>query len=352
MHHHASPDQVLIAALAHSARCTRRLTDVIARALAHVHRYPMDSQMYPDMPGQYYSGGDELGFMGPGMHPMDGDDQLAEHFAALGLPRDGGGGGLGGATGAAGGWGGEPGGPHGGRGMAHHGGGGRGFSGRSGGGYGKGGPNGGDGGSGGGGRGRGRGRGGGYGKGGPNGGDGGHGGGWGGGRHWQQGQEYGYGQEGMSDSGYGGGKGGRGGYGKGGHHGKGGGWNGGWSADGAMMGGGGFDPRQRDDERERERARNGVRGLRTGTYGFGAGNHGDGVVSHSAEIRRLMETINPEHFDAKPRAARFFVIKSYARMHPLTACCAACATARATARATTTPYRPCPWHTPPHAHPP
>ena len=52
--------------------------------------------------------------------------------------------------------------------------------------------------------------------------------------------------------------------------------------------------RQRDDERDRERARNGVRGLRSGTFGFGAQT---GSVVHSPEIMRLKETINPIQFD-------------------------------------------------------
>merc|ERR1719331_5331 len=65
---------------------------------------------------------------------------------------------------------------------------------------------------------------------------------------------------------------------------------------------------QRDDERDRERARNGVRGLRSGTYGFGGPN---GAVVHSPEIQRLKETINPAQFDVNPKYARFYVIKSY-----------------------------------------
>jgi hypothetical protein len=62
--------------------------------------------------------------------------------------------------------------------------------------------------------------------------------------------------------------------------------------DGGMMG---------YDERDRERARNGVRGLRSGTYGFGGPSGG---VVHSPEIQRLKETINPTNFDINPKCAR------------------------------------------------
>ena len=65
-----------------------------------------------------------------------------------------------------------------------------------------------------------------------------------------------------------------------------------------MMGGdmvSGYGPRK--DERARERARNGVRGLRSGTYGF------RGAMVHSPEIQRLQERINPLDFDTDPRCA-------------------------------------------------
>ena len=70
---------------------------------------------------------------------------------------------------------------------------------------------------------------------------------------------------------------------------------------------GGYD-RQRDEERERERVRNGVRGMRTGQYGFGGPMGG---VVHSPEVRRLQATINPTAFDCAPKFAKFYVIKSY-----------------------------------------
>ena len=66
---------------------------------------------------------------------------------------------------------------------------------------------------------------------------------------------------------------------------------------------------ERGMERDRERARNGVRGVRSGNMGqmsaFGGGN----LVS--TEVMRLKETINPAHLECNPKAARFFVIKSY-----------------------------------------
>ena len=77
-----------------------------------------------------------------------------------------------------------------------------------------------------------------------------------------------------------------------------------------MMGGFDGPMRQRDDERDHERARNGVRGLRSGTFGFGS-QAGGGAVHHSPEIMRLKETINPVHFDPNPKFARFYIIKSY-----------------------------------------
>jgi YTH domain-containing family protein len=71
----------------------------------------------------------------------------------------------------------------------------------------------------------------------------------------------------------------------------------------------GFDDRgKRDEERDRERARNGVRGLRSG--GFGAAGTMPPPV-HTQEVVRLKETINPPDFEINPKFARFFVIKSY-----------------------------------------
>ena len=262
-----------------AATAAAHLLLLSSRGSWRLRRYPMDQMMYPGQGappmapdgGMYYPqmgvggemGAGDMGFMGPGMMGgsmggYGGDEKLAEQFSNLSIPLDGNGGGAAGGGGGPGG------------------GGGRGPYGGGGGGFGKGGPHGGDGGYGGG-RGRGRGRGG-Y--------DSGYG---------------GYGGPGM-DGGYGG-KGGRGGYGKGGgkgfmqHHG---------GYDGGMMG---YDGRgQRDDERDRERARNGVRGLRSGTYGFGGPSVG---VVHSPEIQRLKETINPAQFDTQPKFARFYVIKSY-----------------------------------------
>ena len=106
----------------------------------------------------------------------------------------------------------------------------------------------------------------------------------------------GYGGYGKGDGGFGRGA-GKGGWGRGGGYGRG------------MMGGDGM--MQRDDERDRERARNGVRGLRSGTFGFGNHQGTGGGVNHSPEIKRLMETINPTVFDTNFKFARFFVIKSY-----------------------------------------
>ena len=210
--------------------------------------------------GMYYAGGmpggdagggagGDMSFMGPmgGYGGSDDPTQLAEQFSGLNLP--------GGVDGGLNG-----GGHHGGG----HQGGGRGGGGHWNGNYGRGG-------------GRGRGGGGGYG-------------------HHQIG---GYGPMDGGGYGKGGGGGGKGGYGKGGGYGRG---------DGMM----GFEGpgRQRDDERDRERARNGVRGLRSGTFGFG-GQMGEAMVRHSPEIMRLKETINPMQFDTNPKYARFYVIKSY-----------------------------------------
>lgn len=123
----------------------------------------------------------------------------------------------------------------------------------------------------------------------------------------------GYGGRGYGGKGYGGkGYGGKG-YGGKGHGGKGYGKGGGEYFDDGNVGGGygGYPPHMggyppRDDERERERARNGVRGLRWG----GAGGQ-MGPIVHTPEVRRLMETINPAHFELAPKLARFFIIKSY-----------------------------------------
>lgn len=63
---------------------------------------------------------------------------------------------------------------------------------------------------------------------------------------------------------------------------------------------------KRDEERDRERARNGVRGLRSGGY-----MNPMGPPMHTPEVMRLKETINPPEFEIAPKYARFFVIKSY-----------------------------------------
>ena len=70
---------------------------------------------------------------------------------------------------------------------------------------------------------------------------------------------------------------------------------------------------QRDDERDRERARNGVRGLRSNPLsGFGYSGFGAiTMVNIPPEIARLKDTINPMTFDIAPKYARFYVIKSY-----------------------------------------
>jgi len=78
---------------------------------------------------------------------------------------------------------------------------------------------------------------------------------------------------------------------------------------GMGMGMYGDDRGKRDEERDRERARNGVRGLRSG--GGGQMSMFGGPNLASAEVMRLKETINPMHFECSPRHARFFVIKSY-----------------------------------------
>jgi len=81
---------------------------------------------------------------------------------------------------------------------------------------------------------------------------------------------------------------------------------------GGSGGGGGMggfdDARKRDEERDRERARNGVRGLRSGLGGMGTGGPGNAV---SAEVMRIKETLDPPTFDSNPKFARFFIIKSY-----------------------------------------
>ena len=109
--------------------------------------------------------------------------------------------------------------------------------------------------------------------------------------------------------GKGGGKGGGKGYmhGMGGFHHNDGRGRGGYGKGGGAMGG--FEDRgKRDEERDRERARNGVRGLRSGGFGM-AGTMGPPV--HTPEVMRLKETINPPDFEINPKYARFFVIKSY-----------------------------------------
>jgi len=80
---------------------------------------------------------------------------------------------------------------------------------------------------------------------------------------------------------------------------------------GGGRGGMGFvdDRGKRDEERDRERARNGVRGLRSGNMAQISAFGGPNLVS--AEVMRLKETINPMHFECNPKCARFFVIKSY-----------------------------------------
>ena len=85
---------------------------------------------------------------------------------------------------------------------------------------------------------------------------------------------------------------------------------GGYGMDGRGRGGygkggyaGGFEDRgKRDEERDRERARNGVRGLRSG---FG-GMTPMGPPVHTPEVMRLKETINPAEFEIAPKFARFF----------------------------------------------
>ena len=150
------------------------------------------------------------------------------------------------------------------------------------------------------------------------------GGGWGGGKG---------GGKGGGGGGFGKGGGGKGGGGGGGGFGKGGGgggpggpytpmdghgWNGGWGGPPGMDPSGGqgmtYDMRmQRDDERDRERARNGVRGLRSNPLsGFGYSGFGAiTMVNIPPEIARLKDTINPMTFDIAPKYARFYVIKSY-----------------------------------------
>lgn len=71
------------------------------------------------------------------------------------------------------------------------------------------------------------------------------------------------------------------------------------------------DPRKRDEERDRERARSGVRGLRTGFVASTPGVIGAGTSAMSAEVARIKESVNPAHFDCNPKLARFFIIKSY-----------------------------------------
>uniref|UniRef100_A0A7S0JCS6 YTH domain-containing protein n=1 Tax=Calcidiscus leptoporus TaxID=127549 RepID=A0A7S0JCS6_9EUKA len=77
---------------------------------------------------------------------------------------------------------------------------------------------------------------------------------------------------------------------------------------GRGRGGPNFDTQHKNEERDRERARNGVRGLRSGTA---FGSIGSGVSVLSAEMLHLTESINPPSFDVQPKFARFFIIKSY-----------------------------------------
>jgi len=133
-----------------------------------------------------------------------------------------------------------------------------------------------------------------------------------------------FGAMGMDDmrGGRGGRMGGRGGYGGGygggydGGKGYGGGYGGGRGGGygGAMGPTGGYgydDPRKRDEERDRERARTGVRGVRTGCVMPVPGAVGAGTSAMSAEVKRLKEMVNPPHLDCHPKSARFFIIKSY-----------------------------------------
>ena len=68
--------------------------------------------------------------------------------------------------------------------------------------------------------------------------------------------------------------------------------------------------RRRDEERERERARNGVRGLRSCGSG-GLGGAPGGSVHFSAEVLRIKDSLDSVSFDPNPKYARFFIIKSY-----------------------------------------
>jgi len=123
-----------------------------------------------------------------------------------------------------------------------------------------------------------------------------------GGRGGRMGGRGGYG--GGYGGGYDGGKGYGGGYGGG----RGGGYGGGMGPTGGY---GYDDPRKRDDERDRERARTGVRGVRTGCVMPVPGAVGAGTSAMSAEVKRLKEMVNPPHLDCHPKCARFFIIKSY-----------------------------------------
>jgi hypothetical protein len=71
------------------------------------------------------------------------------------------------------------------------------------------------------------------------------------------------------------------------------------------------DPRKRDEERDRDRARSGVRGLRTGFVASAPGVIGAGTSAMSAEVARIKESVNPAQFDCNLKFARFFIIKSY-----------------------------------------
>ena len=75
----------------------------------------------------------------------------------------------------------------------------------------------------------------------------------------------------------------------------------------------GDDARRRDEERDRERARNGIRGTRVGAHmGMGIlGGLGSGYSAMSLEVQRLKDMVNPTTFDTTAKNARFFIIKSY-----------------------------------------
>ena len=65
--------------------------------------------------------------------------------------------------------------------------------------------------------------------------------------------------------------------------------------------------RRHDEERDRERARHGVRGLRCGSVADSATIGGGSVVS--AQVTRLQKSVNPSELDTNPKFGRFFIIK-------------------------------------------